>query len=103
MGALSQLDPIAARRLFRLAPPTKQDLKPEFDDRNDQADPHASRHADGDGGDCKEGQHQTSAVHGQDSSTAKALPHVVTALITKRSELARGCRHEWPGVDPKPT
>ena len=80
-----------SERLPRLTPKTKQCVEPAFEGCNNEASPHATGHADGNDGDCKDSQpnyYMPGAVHGLHDSTAKALPHVVTALSARRAEVA---------------
>ena len=57
-------------RLSWLVANTQPSAEPEFECGNNDAAPHASQHADCNGGDCQEGQHLTDTVHAQNNSTA---------------------------------
>lgn len=52
-------------RLSWLVANTQPSAEPEFECGNNDAAPHASQHADCNGGDYKEGQHLTDTVHGR--------------------------------------
>jgi hypothetical protein len=85
-----------SERLTRLTAHEHQPAKPESKGSNNDAAPRAIGHDASDSADCDDGQPHychSDFVHGHHNSTVEALPHVVTALIAKRAELAGQIEH----------
>ncbi len=85
-----------SERLTRLTANNQQPTKPHCEDGNNDAGCRTIGHDASNGGGCDDGQpndYHTEFIHGSKDSTTKALPHVVTALIAKRAELAGQIEH----------
>jgi hypothetical protein len=85
-----------SERLARLTGNGQQPVKPDSEGRNNDAAPRTIGHDASNGADCDDDQpnhYHAEFIHGPKDSTTKALPHVVTALIAKRAELAGQIEH----------
>src|SRR5579863_10331193 len=85
-----------SERLARLTANKQKPTKSESEGSTNDAAPRTIGHDAGNSADRDDDQpncYHTELVHGQHNSTAKALPHVVTALIAKRAELAGQIEH----------
>lgn len=85
-----------SERLTRLTTNEQKPAKPDSEGGNNDAAPRTISHDPGNSADRDYGQPNqchSNFVHGQNSSTTKALPHVVSALIAKRAEIVGQTEH----------
>jgi hypothetical protein len=81
---------------FRLTANNQQPTKPGCEDANNDGGRRTIGHDARNGGDHDDDQpdcYYAEFVHGPKDSTTKALPHVATALIAKRAEIAGQIEH----------
>jgi hypothetical protein len=85
-----------SERLTRLTANEQKPANPNSEGGNNDAAPRTIGYNASNSASCDDGQPnycRSDFVHGQNSSTAKAPPHVVTALIAKPAELAGQIEH----------
>lgn len=85
-----------SERSTRLTANKQNPAKPNSEGGNNDAAPWTIGYNTSNSAGCDDGQPnycRSDFVHGQNSSTAKVLPHVVTALIAKRAEMAGQIEH----------